>query len=300
VNGRNEKPSLTRKRVLVSGATGFIGSSVTQRLANMNTEVAALSRTRSQLQSVNWIEIISGESFPIRKIADFNPHVVIHLATRFQATHSPADIKELVTSNVELGTNLLESARSLGAVFVNINTAWQHFDSRPYSPVSLYAATKQAFKDIAQYYGETGLDLRNLTIYDTYGPTDRRNKLVSQLLESASRDECIDAGHGDQLINLLFISEVVDAILMIADLPSAPVIHDYVVRAKHSISIRELVEQIETVAGRKLKVNWGTRETRPREMVSDWVFGEALPGWEQRVELIEGLGICWQELNSAT
>ena len=300
MNTHIEGWSFTRKRVLVSGATGFIGSSVARRLADMNIEVAALSRTRPELPSVNWIEVISGESFPSRKIADFNPDVVIHLATRFQATHSPADIKELIASNVELGTNLLESARSFGAVFVNVNTAWQHFEGRDYSPVSLYAATKQAFKDIAQYYGETGLDLRNLTIYDTYGPTDRRNKLVSQLLKSVSRDEGIDAGHGDQLINLLFISDVVDAILMIVDLPSVPENHDYVVRAKHSISIRELVENIENVVGRKLKVNWGVRETRPREMVCDWVFGEVLPGWEQQVDLAQGLGICWREVNSAT
>jgi hypothetical protein len=87
---------------------------------------------------------------------------------------------------------------------------------------------------------------------------------------------------------------------MIADLPSAPRNHDYVVRAKHSIPIRQLVESIETVAGRKLKVNWGVRETRPREMVSDWVFGEALPGWEQQVDLTQGLGICWREINGAT
>jgi nucleoside-diphosphate-sugar epimerase len=290
----------TNKRVLVSGATGFIGSGVTERLVDLSAEVAAITRTQPKSESVNWINVANSESFPMHEIAEFNPEVVIHLATRFQASHSPSDIKELVSSNIEFGTLLLESAKKSGAAFVNINSAWQHFESKPYSPVSLYAATKQAFSDIAQYYGETGLDLRNLTIYDTYGPTDQRNKLVRQLLDAVKNNKQIDMGQGNQLINLLFLSDVVSAILRTAELPTAPMIQDYVARAQNSISIRELVTVIEQVTGKELNANWGAREARPREMKSDWVFGEVLPGWKQQIYLEEGLRLCWQEVNSET
>ena len=267
------------KRVLISGATGFIGSEITKRLIEINSQVSVITRTRPANQSVNWISAGDSHAFPSQEIADFNPEVVIHLATRFQSSHSPSDIKGLIQSNIEFGTNLLESAKEAGAVFVNINSAWQHFESQQYSPVSLYAATKQAFADIAQYYGETGLDLRNLTLYDTYGPTDKRNKLVRQLLNAACKNERLDMGPGDQLINLLFVSDVVAAILRIAELPRAPIIQNYVVRAENSISIRELVTEIEKVTKNKLNVNWGARQARPREMNTDWVFGELLPGW---------------------
>jgi nucleoside-diphosphate-sugar epimerase len=290
----------TNKRVLVSGATGFIGSGVTERLVDLSAEVAAITRTQPKSESVNWINVANGDSFPSHAIAEFNPEVVIHLATRFQASHSPSDIKELIRSNIEFGTLLLDSATKSGAAFVNINSAWQHFESKPYSPVSLYAATKQAFSDIAQYYGETGLDLRNLTIYDTYGPTDQRNKLVRQLLDAVKNNKQIDMGPGNQLINLLFLSDVVSAILRTAELPTAPMIQDYVARAQNSISIRELVTVIEQVTGKELNANWGAREARPREMTSDWVFGHVLPVWKQQIDLEEGLRLCWQEVNSAT
>jgi len=290
----------TNKRVLISGATGFIGSGVTERLVDLNAEVAAITRTQPKSESVNWIRVANSESFPSHVIAEFNPEIVIHLATRFQASHSPSDIKELVSSNIEFGTNLLESAKNSGAVFVNINSSWQHFESKPYSAVSLYAATKQAFSDIAQYYGETGLDLRNLTIYDTYGPTDQRNKLVRQLLDAVKNNKQIDMGQGNQLINLLFLSDVVSAILRTAELPTAPMIQDYVARAQNSISIRELVTVIEQVTGKELNANWGAREARPREMTSDWVFGDVLPVWKQQIDLEEGLRLCWREVDSAT
>ena len=283
------------KRVLVSGATGFIGSEVTKRLIELNAQVSVITRTKPDVKSVNWINVMDTDSFPYQEIVEFNPEVVIHLATRFQSWHSPADIKALIQSNIEFGTNLLESAKDTGAVFVNINSAWQHFESRQYSPVSLYAATKQAFADIAQYYGETGLDLRNLTLYDTYGPTDKRDKLIRQLLNTASSNEHLDMGPGDKLINLLFVSDVVAAILRIAELPRTPMIQNYVVRAENSISIRELVTEIEKVTKKELNVNWGARVARPREMASDWVFGELLPGWQQNVRLVAGLTSCWQE-----
>ena len=283
------------KRVLVSGATGFIGSEVTKRLIELNSQVSVITRTKPTSQTVTWISAMNSDSFPTQEIAEFNPEMVIHLATRFQSTHSPSDIKGLIQSNIEFGTNLLESANEAGAVFVNINSAWQHFESQQYSPVSLYAATKQAFADIAQYYGETGLDLRNLTLYDTYGPTDKRNKLIRQLLKTASSNERLDMGPGDQLINLLFVSDVVAAILRIAELPTVPMIQNYVVRAENSISIRELITEIEKVTKKELNVNWGARIARPREMASDWVFGELLPGWQQHVRLVAGLTSCWQE-----
>jgi hypothetical protein len=53
--------------------------------------------------------------------------------------------------------------------------------------------------------------------------------------------------------------------------------------------------EIEKVTKKELNVNWGARQVRPREMNTDWVFGEMLPGWQQQVKLSEGLSICWQE-----
>lgn len=296
------EPDLNGKRVLVSGGTGFIGSALTRQLIDLNAHVGVVSRTPPTAASVEWIKVDQEKSFPIDKIEQFHPHTVIHLATLFKADHEVSDIGPLIRSNVEFGTHLLESAARIGAIFVNISSAWQHFGGEAYSPVSLYSATKQAFLDIAHYYEEDGMDFRNLTFYDTYGPHDQRNKIVGQLLKAGIQGQGIDMGPGDQLINLLFIEDVTSAILQIAMLPRTtdPLGLDYVVRTENSITIRELVETIEQVVDGKLGARWSARPSRPREMSTDWRFGQMLPGWEQRVDLTEGLGICWQELNSAT
>jgi nucleoside-diphosphate-sugar epimerase len=298
----DNQPDWNGKRVLVSGGTGFIGSALTRRLIELNAHVGVLTRTQPTVKPVEWIKVDQEHSFPSEEIEQFRPNIVIHLATLFKADHEVSDIQPLIRSNIEFGTQLLESAERLGAVFVNISSSWQHFDGQAYSPVSLYAATKQAFLDIAHYYAEAGVDFRNLTVYDTYGPHDQRNKIVSQLLKAGFQGQGIDMGPGDQLINLLFVEDVISAILHIATLPQTtePMALDYVVRTENSITIRDLVETIEQVIDSNLGARWGVRPSRPREMTTDWCFGRILPGWHQRFPLAEGIQICWQELSSAT
>jgi nucleoside-diphosphate-sugar epimerase len=288
------------KRVLISGATGFIGSEVSKNLEQLGAYVTSITRHPPTGEALDWIQVSDSETFPSERIEAGDPEIIIHLATRFQAAHTPSDIRALIQSNVEFGTQLLESGKNLGARFVNVSSAWQHFEGKPYSPVSLYAATKQAFADIALYYSETGLDFRDLTIYDTYGPTDERNKLIRLLLLAAKTGTPIDMGEGNQLINLLFISDVVNAIVQIASDPieQNEGTQSFVVRNDESISIKELVATIERVTGRPINAQWGARPERPREMLTDWQFGKALPNWKQGVRLEDGLAQCWKVLKS--
>ena len=292
--------SWENKRVLISGATGFIGSEVTKNLERLGARVTAITRRPPTSEGLSWIHVSDTEPFPSREVEASNPEIIIHLATRFQAAHTPSDLRALIQSNVEFGAQLLESGKNLGSRFVNVSSSWQHYEGKPYSPVSLYAATKQAFSDIGLYYSETGLDFRDLTIYDTYGPTDERNKLIRLLLLAARSATPIDMGEGNQLINLLYITDVVNAIMQITSdsTKTNEGTQSFVARADKSISIKELAATIEHVTGRSINAQWGARPERPREMLTDWQFGEALPNWKQEVSLDQGLTQCWQVLES--
>lgn len=288
----------SQKRVAVTGATGFIGAAVVESLVSKKAHVASVTRTPSRNLETQWIKVSQDSDFPLTDFEGFDPQVVIHLATKFQASHQQSEIRDLILSNVEFGTHLLNATQQLDATFVNVSSSWQHYQSATYSPVSLYAATKQAFLDIARYYAEVGVDVRDLSIYDTFGPTDNRDKIVRILLKAACSGAPIKMGDGKQLINLLYIPDVVNAILLTAQLPRSndPLIHEYAIRANESVSIRDLVDTVQRVTGKNIDAQWGLREPRPREMLTDWIFGTPLPGWSQEFTLDQGLELCWRDL----
>lgn len=285
-------------RVLLTGSTGYIGSVVLPLLTARAGEIAVVTRP-GRIASAGSAVLIDAEGPElVDRIAEFAPDVVIHLATHFLAAHDVADISTLVRSNIEFGTFLLEGAAACSARVLNVNSAWQHVDGADYSPVSLYAATKQAFADISAYYAQVrGLDVRDVTLFDSYGPGDTRKKLVPLLLDAARSGASLDMSDGQQLIDLTYVDDVAAGIVHAAMAEGIP--SSTVVRSWNPLSIGEVVARIEAVTGASLAVNWGVRPTRPREMRTDWVFGTALPGWQPTVSLHEGLSRCWAFLEAS-
>lgn len=276
-------------RFLVTGASGFVGRALVPRLRGDGHEVLAPTR----------VDLDGPVTQVVAELAASAPDVVIHLATHFVAEHTLADIPALIRANIELGVVAAETCVASGARLVTVGTAWQHVGGRDYDPVSLYAATKQAFDDIAVYYARVkGLDIREATLFDTYGPHDTRRKLVPALLDAARSGAPLDMSDGTQLIDLTYVDDVAAALADLAIRPEAP--PSVVVRSWQPVRIRDLVGVVESVAGRPLDTRWGARLSRPREMTSDWVFGAPLPEWSPRVDLTEGLRRCWDAMDGST
>ena len=285
------------ERVLITGATGFIGSALHRHLIAQDKQITVITRsgsTRTSLPGMN-ITWTGDTARLIQQVAEVQPDVVFHLATNFIAHHETSDIAGLVDSNITFGTAVLEASWKSGARVVLTGTSWQHFEGAIYHPVSLYAATKQALLDIAVFYAHEGLDIRELTLFDTYGPNDPRRKLVPLLLGAAATGASLDMSSGYQLIDLLYVTDVVKALLRTAQQPAAetPSVRHFVARSEAPVTIRQLVEVVDEVVGSRMSVEWCVRADRPREMRTNWEFGQSLPGWSPTVNLSSGIRNCW-------
>lgn len=221
------------------------------------------------------------------------PDVVIHLASLFLADHLPSDVEPMLASNLDFPAKLVEAMiRNRVSNFINVGTSWQHYHSRQYRPVCLYAATKQAFEDLLRYYVDAqNLKVTTLKIFDTYGPDDPRKKLVALLKRNLGQKKAIDMSPGQQKIDLVFIDDVVRAFIL------ATVRHlrkkaepweCFSIHTRRPKSLRAIVSEFEKASGKKLAINWGGRPYRTREVIHPWKGTKWVPGWRPTVPLIDG------------
>ena len=284
--------------ILISGASGFIGSKLCAELIGRGDhKVYALLREGPSAdrfcESVVPVVYDGNIQTLIQNIHELKIDGIVHMASLFLARHSPADIDSLISSNILLGTHLIEAAARTGVRwFINTSSFWQHYENRGYSPVALYAATKQAFEDILQFYRETsGVKIVTIELFDTYGPGDTRPKLFRLLKGLVGNPAGLAMSPGEQRMNLLYIDDVINAYrAMIGLLQGNTALDDkYCASAAELPSLRQVVALYSEIVGSNLKIEWGGRPYRDREFMDPSPVYPLIPGWKQRYMLAEGV-----------
>ncbi len=284
-------------KVAVTGATGFVGGGLVRTLLAQGHEVEIVVRSASSPAAVELIALgarvvsLTDSEDAFSAIEATGAQAVAHLATHYLRAHEPRDIGSLLRANVEFGTGVLEAAAALSAPVVMASSFFQFRHGVPY-PSSLYAATKQAFSTIAAYYRlERGLDVREVVLYDTYGPTDMRDKLIPLLIHAAVHGDEVKLGAAAQPINLTYLDDVGDALAILLSTPSPALT---TIRAESATTVAEIVAEVGRVTGSPLRARFseGARANDQPLIAGDFPIP---PGWVPRVSLAEGLSrtIAW-------
>lgn len=286
-------------KILVTGATGFIGKNLVAKLIDSGHDIWALARENSDTscidKSVKMYPYNGEINTMIKLFKEEKFDGVIHLASHFLSAHNPDDISSLISSNIQFGTELLEASKSSDVTwFINTGTFWQNYENEDYNPVNLYAATKEAFENIAKFYTQTSnLAFTTIKLNDTFGPNDSRAKIFNLWTKIAKSGERLSMSAGEQIIDISYIDDVINAYTQLVDLLAEDVTpyrdKTYVVTNQERLSLKELAKIFEKATGTTLDIEWGGRDYRDREVMSPYNLGEVVPGWKQQYTLEEAI-----------
>lgn len=284
------------KRAVVTGSSGYLGRHIVKQCLDRGIAVATLVRNPTNALSANGLEPISLSSDWQCHIHNFAPDAILHSAAWSGLFHRPGDIDAALDANIRFGTHLLETAARLdkSPAFVWAGTFWQYAKGgHEYVPNSLYAATKQAFGAIADYYRRMhSLRCVGLILHDIYGEDDQRKRLLNLIAAAlAQRSEAIDLTDGRQAISFVHVLDAARAFIDTAEYlhtdETIAVDGIYSIVGDDRRPLREQIEDLLRPEDDRSRLRWGVR---PHAAGAVKVLAElpVLPGWKQRIALHEG------------
>ncbi|MBR2519832.1 MAG: NAD(P)-dependent oxidoreductase [Selenomonadaceae bacterium] len=288
-------------KILMTGITGFIGHHLGERLVNDGHEVHAIVRPTSKVHELSEnlranvkFHVHDRENTLLDIVTDLcvennRPDVIFHLATNFVTAHRFEDIQKLIQSNITFGTELLDAMAANNIFnFVNAGTFEQTIDNN-LSPVNLYAATKDCFEGIVNFYAANcGLKCIGLRLSDVYATDDKSDRVLGRLRRSLLTGEKIELSHSGQLIDLIYIDDAVESFIAAQKILAANK-YDYCgaysVGMSRPVTLGEVVKIFEEVSGKKLSIKWSGR------YISTNFRGTPrfLPNWSPTTALRDGI-----------
>ncbi len=264
------------KKILLTGATGFIGSHLLEALLKSDYKIIVLKRSTSNTWRINHllhkVQIYNSDDCSYDEIFSINSiDTIIHLATLYRKHDDGKDADEMIQTNVTFPINLLETGLRYGIkAFFNTGTFFEYDCSKlpideqaKIRPFNLYAKTKIAFEKMLSSYSER-LVIKTFRLFSPYGEKDN-NKLIPLIIQKALQGEELNLSDGLQKLDFIYVKDIVDAyISAIKSMDKKNELNGYKVYNLGSgvgVSVREIVSIVEQQLSISINKVWGEVST---------------------------------------
>jgi NAD dependent epimerase/dehydratase len=309
------------KKVLVTGAGGFIASHLVERLLSERARVRAFVRYNSRHDAGFLREVEAREGLEITAGDLRNPgmvervvegmEVVFHLGAVISIPYSYVNPAEVVDSNITGTLNVLMACRKWGVQrIVHTSTSEVYGtaivvpidESHPLQGQSPYSASKIGADKLAEsFWRAFGLPVTTVRPFNTYGPRQSARAVIPTIVSQALSREVVHLGNLEARRDFTYVDDTVEGFMKMAE---AEGVEGEVINlgTGEDISIGEVAEKIIAMIGRKVRIEVEQERMRPdrsevMRLVADNRLAREKTGWMPEVKLEEGLRrtIAWIE-----
>lgn len=289
------------KRILISGVTGFLGSSLARAFLDSGYRVYGIKRRTSKLNRIidiiDDIKLIDSDDIKLdESVQLIKPEIVIHTACDYGRNNK--GVISLLETNLIFSINLLEASKK-SKVNCFINT-----DSSLDKNVNAYSLSKSQFKEWGRYYSSE-MRFLNLRIEHMYGVGDDNYKFIHWFVGQLKTSEvAIKLTSGIQLRDFIYIEDVVSAYLLIVKkYADFSMFFEIDIATGELVPVRDFLNEIVGVFKAKTisscpELEYGAIPFRENEMMAAKVSPKILHklGWTAKISRAEGISRILEDI----
>lgn len=307
---------MKKNKILITGAAGFVGSHLSEKLSDLGYSIVAFDRYNSTNDFV-WLNKLRKKNkknceFVLGDIRDYDSvfkamkgcDTVFHLAALIGIPYSYHSPLAYLKTNVEGTYNVLEASKQYNLKNIIITSTSEVYGSAEYLPIneshpinsqSPYAASKSAADQLSlSYFKSFGLPVKIIRPFNIYGPRQSERAIIPTIINQAlSSKKNITLGNLKPLRDFNYISDVVNAFIKV--MKSKKIIGEVVnVGSNKKISINDLCKKILELNNQNKKIKINFKRKRPKLSEVDQLQCNnkkiiKLISWTPKIKLKEGL-----------
>lgn len=291
---------MIKKKILISGASGFIGKNLIAKLSRSDYQLFGLVNSQKDTLPINEYSVDLKDFNNLQKtINHIKPDFVFHLGALVDLSRDFRTARNCIETNIMGTINLLECLNDFPPqhlIFLSTEEVYgdgqiPYKEDQPLRPPSPYAISKIAGEQLCQLYAGQNNKTTILRVGTVYGPWQPVRRFIPSIIIKALADEEILLGTGKKKRDYIFIDDVVEALILSLKRKGEP-IEIINVGGSKSIQLKTLVDQIKAISKSKAIIVYNSypdRVLEADEWLSDNQRAAELLNWQPTTTLEEGI-----------
>ncbi|MBI5603283.1 MAG: NAD(P)-dependent oxidoreductase [Deltaproteobacteria bacterium] len=295
-------------KVLVTGANGFLGAHLVQKLLKKGYQVLAAHRPDSSLQrlkpflnEVEQVELELNENPSIKNVFNRNrPEIVIHCAA-YGVNYSDQDIKKALSVNVSGTLELIKAASHFNiSRFLHIGSCFEYGDKKfpvkesdLLEPTGIYGATKASATLLAMTLSrQLSVPLAIIRPFGLWGPMEEEHRLVPLVIKYCLSNQPLPLTGGKQIRDYLYVEDAASMIIALVEGSGFPSYEIVNLGTGIPVTLKAFILTIAGLFQKEHLMGFGRIPYRPTEMwylVADTTKWQRLIGEYKRTTIAEGI-----------